>query len=139
MNQGYSTHLIYDPCDYSQRLTESTNPLKYRLYGGAYENCSKCVYNENSFYRPFDKEIVDAESELKNLTRAYSRCNGAKYNPMCKKSPSCTSTFDPSNPIVYDSSICPIIYNNIPKVNNPGYVLDMNSFCPNTVRLHTRF
>lgn len=132
MNGGDSggfNRLIYDRCEFEKRTKESTDPLSWRMYPGKYENCKKCIY-DNQFTRPFDNDIVDRESELKGISRRASRCGQFKYNPGCKKSAQCTSTFDPSNPIVLAQEVCPIIHNNIPRINGPGYTLDTEPFCP---------
>lgn len=125
MNIGSSNKQIYDNCNYQKRLYESTSPLNYRLYEGQYENCGKCKYNK--FWRPFD--LVDIESELRNQTRPLSDCDQFKYNPNCTKSKSCISTFDSSVPVVLDSSVCPIVYNNIPKTRNTGIRVPRQTYC----------
>ena len=121
MNIGGFSRSNYDTCAYEKKLSEEVSPLMYRLYEGAYENCGKC--KKDKFWRPFDKEMVDAESELKNITRRATRCPQYKYNPNCKASSVCTSTYDSSNPVVYIPEICPIIFNNIPRRTDPGYRL----------------
>jgi hypothetical protein len=125
-NFGSSNKLMYDRCAYQKDLSQSTSPLTYRLYEGAYENTEKCKH-ENKFYRPMD--LVDVESELKNITRPNSRCPQFKYNPGCVKSQSCFSTFDKSNPIVLAPEICPIVHNNIPRMNHPGYDVPKMNLC----------
>jgi hypothetical protein len=125
MNIGSSTKLIYDNCAYQKNLQISTSPLIYQLYEGKHENCTKCKHDK--FWRPFD--LVDVESELLNITRPNSKCDQFKYDPTCKKSKSCTSTFDKSVPIVYAPEICPIIKNNIPKMTTVGYELPVNDLC----------
>jgi len=116
--QGSSNRLIYDECAYAQDLNESTSPYHYRTYMGAYEHCKKCVYDK--FWHPFDAEVVDTESELKNITRPSTKCDKLKYHPSCKKSPNCMSTFDPSRPITYSPEACPVVFNNIPHLTNNG-------------------
>jgi hypothetical protein len=123
------TRLGYDRCAYQKKVYQSTEPLGYMMYPGAHENCAKCTYDEKFFPRPFDPRIVDAESELKNITRRQTRCPQYKYLPGCKKSCYCTNTFDPTNPIVMDQSICPIVHNNIPRLLGPGYDLQTEPFC----------
>ena len=125
MNTGSSNRLIYDRCAYDKELAESVAPLNYRMYSGAHENCNKCIYTK--FYRPFD--LVEQESELKNITRPATKCPSFKYNPKCKKSKSCTSTFDDSVPVVLAPEVCPIVHNNIPKTNSPGYDLPPRAVC----------
>jgi len=125
MNIGSSNRLMYDNCSYSKQLHESTSPLGYNLFQGKYENCKKCVYDHH--WRPY--QLVDIETELRNQTRPLSHCDQFKYSPTCKKSGSCLSTYDKTVPIVYAPEVCPIIYNNIPKMDNPGYTLPNPEFC----------
>jgi len=125
MNTGSSNRLLYDRCSYQQWLTESTSPLDYRLYHGAHENCNKCAHT--TFYAPYD--LVDVETELQRRNRPLSDCNMMKYNPNCKKSGMCLSTFDKSVPIVPAPEVCPIIYNNIPKVTKTGIRIPNPNFC----------
>jgi len=116
--QGSSNRLLYEDCAFAQRVSDSTSPFQYRTYMGAYENCDKCKYDK--FWRPFDVEIVDVESELKNITRPLSKCASLKYSPTCKKSAMCTSTYEPSRPIVIDPNVCPVVFNNIPRQTSNG-------------------
>lgn len=125
---GFSRNL-YDRCSYQKDIFQSVEPLGYMLYPGMYENIGKCVVNKNQFWRPFDEKIIDADSELKNITRRATRCPQYKYSPTCKKSCFCTSTFDPSNPIVMAQEACPIVRNNIPRNTNVGYKLRTEPFC----------
>ena len=118
MNQGSSNRLPYDECAYAQKLHDSTTPFQYRTYAGAYENCDKCKLDK--FWRPFDPEIVDVESELKNISRPATKCTTLKYHPSCKKSSACMSTFDPSRPVVHNADVCPVVHNNIPKITHNG-------------------
>lgn len=129
MNSGESgsfNRLRYDRCEYEKTVMESTSPLQYRMSMDAFENSNKCVYDKNSFYHPFDDKIVDTESELKGLGRSASKCSQNKYNPNCEKSSTCTSTYDPSVPIVMAQEVCPIVVNNLPKIAGPGYELNIN-------------
>ena len=128
-NPGTFNRLRYDVCAYEKDLHQSVDPLKYRLYAGQFENCDKCVFDDNSFYRPFDDAIVDMESELKGITRFASSCPQNKYSPSCKKSKTCTSTWDVSVPIVMAQECCPIVKNNIRRINNPGYELNVGLKC----------
>ena len=130
MNIGGSNRQLYDTCNYQKQLYESTAPLAYQLYFGAVENCNKCRVDR--FYTRF--MLVDVESELRNQTRPLSKCDQFKYNPNCKKSGLCMSTFDPSRPIVLAPEVCPIIYNNIPKQTHPGYHLPNPNFCKMPMR-----
>jgi hypothetical protein len=119
--QGASNRQIYDCCAYAQALQQSVDPLQYDLYFGAVENCNKCI-DKKAWFRQ-DREIVDIESDLWNITRPLTRCDGYKYNPNCKTGPNCISTFDPNAPRVLSPSLCPIVYNNIPVQTNPGYTV----------------
>jgi hypothetical protein len=133
---GGFTGTLYDKCSYQRDLSESVSPLQYQLMFAKFENCNKCVYDENSFFTKHNSRIIDTESELKNITRRYSKCPQHKYNPNCKKSCGCTSTFDRSVPTVMAQEVCPIIYNNIPPLHNRGYKLNnMGSMCPYSKRV----
>jgi hypothetical protein len=137
VNIGAYNRLSYDNCAYQKRLYESTTPLMYNLYEGKFQNCDKCTY-KNQFWRPF--ELVDLESELKNITRPNTKCPQLKYNPNCKKSKSCVSTFEPNMPVVLDSQVCPVVQNNIPRWDNPGYSVPTNNICTkNKVQQHATF
>lgn len=129
MNIGSFNKSRYDDCAYQKDLYESTSPLAYMLYFGAQENCNKCIYDK--FYVKYQPEIVDTESELLNLTRPLSKCDQFKYSPTCKRSGLCTSTFDRSNPVVLAPEVCPIVYNNIPRMTSPGYHLPNPNICKN--------
>lgn len=124
-NIGGFNRSTYDNCAYQQQLQSSVDPLAYMLYFGAHESCSKCIHDK--FYVKY--QLVDVESDLKNITRPLSKCDNFKYKQNCKKSPMCLSTFDPSVPIVPDPSICPIVYNNIPRYTSPGYKLPNQNIC----------
>lgn len=125
MNIGASNRLMYDNCAYSKALYESTSPLAYRLYQGAYESCNKCV--DKHFWAPY--QLVDIETELRNQTRPLSQCDQFKYSPSCKKSGLCLSTFNKDVPVVPSPEVCPIVYNNIPRITNKGYRLPHQGFC----------
>lgn len=117
-NQGFSTRLPYDPCAYQKLLSESTAPYAYTMLPDKYENCQRCVYDK--YTRPFDSDIVDVESELYNITRPASLCPTRKYNPNCKKSRRCISTYDPTAPVVLAPEVCPPVHNNLHWGNETG-------------------
>lgn len=125
--QGASNRQIYDCCDYAQTLQQSVDPLQYYLYFGAQESCSKCIDKKAWFKQ--DKEIVDIESDLRNITRPLSRCDQYKYNPNCKTSGECISTYDKDVPKILSPSLCPIVYNNIPVQTSPGYTVPNPYVC----------
>lgn len=126
MNQGSSNRLIYDNCAYAQWVYSSTEPLNYALYMGRNENCKKCKY-ENQFWHPYD--LVDVESELRNQTRPASSCGVYKYNPQCKTSKTCMSTFDKKAPVVLAPECCPILEQNIPRRTDPGFRVPDTNIC----------
>lgn len=107
MNQGGFTRTNYDNCAFNIRTLQSESPYENAMYQGKYEQCNKCTNGQ--FWRPYDKEVIDLESELKGLTRNLSKCNNDKYYPTCPKSSVCTNTFDPSNPVILDRDVCPVI------------------------------
>jgi hypothetical protein len=130
MNSGESGSLnrsSYDRCAYEKQIVQSTTPMLYRMSMDAYENSKKCVYNNDSFYHPYDDKIVDTESELKGLGRPLSKCGQNQYNPNCEKSSMCTSTYDPSVPVVLAQEVCPIVKNNLQKILGVGYELDIQN------------
>ncbi|QKF93962.1 hypothetical protein QKU48_gp0504 [Fadolivirus algeromassiliense] len=128
-NSGAFNRSMYDTCSYQKDLYESVSPLAYQMYFGKHENCGKCLYD--NFYVKYQPEIVDVESELRNITRPLSDCDQFKYSPTCKRSGLCISTFDKSAPVVLAPEVCPIIYNNIPKQTNPGYTVPSANICKN--------
>jgi len=125
-SEGSFNRLRYDNCAYQKALFESTDPLKYQLYQGKFEHCAKCTDN-NKFWRPYD--LVDVESDLMGINRPSSKCPQNQYNPACKKSARCMSTFDKSAPVVLAPEVCPIIRNNIPRMTTPGYSVPSGAYC----------
>jgi hypothetical protein len=133
MNSGDSgsfNHLKYDRCAYAVDLAQSVEPLQWMMYSGKFENCGKCTYNEKNFWRPFDKEVVDTESELKGISRRRTRCFQSEYSPNCKNTEKpCIGTFDANEPIVFAQEVCPIVHSGMPKIDGPGYTLNTEPFC----------
>ena len=135
--QGGSNRNIYDKCQYKQWCIDNNSPFNYIMYQGNYENINKCKFD--NFYHPYD--LVDIESELRNQTRILSNCGDKKYNPNIKnkciitknskhnipyanvKCVNGVSTFDKTVPKIAPADLCPIVYNNIPKRNCPGYII----------------
>lgn len=97
-----SNSLIYDTCEYEKRLAESTDPLNYAFFYGKFENCGKhgCVQKKNNTRY----DVVDVESELKNITRPGTLCGQFKYNPDGSNS---TITADKA-PVVLAADLCPV-------------------------------
>lgn len=133
-DSGSFNRLRYDRCAYEKDLVQSVEPLQMVMYLGKYENNSKCTYNENNNWRRFDDAIIKAENELKGISRRASNCSQFKYSPNCPLSDTCTSTFDDSVPVVLAQEVCPIIFNNIPKMTGPGYELDTETLCSRKTR-----
>lgn len=113
-----SNRLMYDTCATQQRIEDSVGELKYVMNMAKHEHPQRCGGKVPPRY-----VIVDAESELKGLTRKSSKCAQNGYDPKCKKSSTCTSTFDKSMPVVMAPEVCRIVETNLPKFNHPGYVL----------------
>lgn len=125
---GTFNRLNYDNCAYDKRLRESTSPLMYQMSRYKFENCARCTYNGKQ-YAPFD--LVEEESELRGIVRPATRCPVNMYNPTCTKSETCLSTYDKQVPVIYPPNLCPVVCNNIKKMNNPGYTLQKRDFCDN--------
>ena len=123
---GSFNRLRYDNCAYSQDLNQSTSPLNYQMSRYKFENCSACSY-DGKYFAPFD--LVDYESELKNITRPNTLCSDLKYSPTCEKSDMCISTFEQDNPVVMIRNVCPVVCNNIKKPTYPGYTLKQRDYC----------
>ncbi len=122
-NIGGSNKNTYDCCNYSQQLQQSVDPLKFQMYFGKHENCNKCIDKKVWFKQ--DPQLVNIESELLNITRPLSNCDAYKFNP------NYNSTYDPNNPVILSPSLCPIVFNNIPKQTSVGYSLPSQDICPN--------
>lgn len=110
----------YDPCAAKKQIQESVGPYTYTMFDGKFENPQKVYYDH--FTRPYDADVVDADSELSGRTRRASRCPSRKYNPNCKKSANCTSTYDSSVPVVLAPEVRPIVYNNTMWTDGTGIV-----------------
>ena len=116
MNQGMSNKPMYDDHNYNQDIMMSAHPGNYRMYVGATENAKKC--RKDNFYRKYD--LVDIETELKNMNRPLSQSPYYQYSPQCVDSGMCLSTFDKNAPTVMPPDLCPIVQNNLPKYNSTG-------------------
>jgi hypothetical protein len=125
---GTFNRLNYDNCAYDKKLKESTTPLSYHMSRFKFENCARCTYDGKQ-YAPFD--LVEEESELRGIVRPSTKCPTKLYHPNCQKSNTCQSTYDKDVPIIYPPNLCPVVSNNIKKMNNPGYSLQRRNFCDN--------
>jgi hypothetical protein len=75
---GGNTKLIYDKCQTLQKTNESVKPGDYRLFKMAHVNCEhECKPDRSTPSNAFN--VVDVESELKNITRIESKCNIARF------------------------------------------------------------
>ncbi len=103
--------LIYDSCNYNKSLKESVSPLAYQIFPEAHEHSAKCriefgqnqgttgvstPMGTNSIY---NGNLIDIESDLKNIIRYNSKCPNHKYKPhscnncnSCKKGLPCNCT-----------------------------------------------
>ena len=104
-----SNRLIYDQCEYSTRVEESTGTLAYMLNPLAHENKNKCRFelglvggNNVSLTKG---NLIDVESDLKGVTRKASLCPSRKYKNSCSTSD--VQDCQPDN-IVIDGPGCDI-------------------------------
>ena len=78
----------FDQCAYQKDLSQSTSPINYSLDPNKFYNCSDCRIefgiiggNDVSITQG---NMVDLESDLKNITRQYSKCPERQYVPYCE-------------------------------------------------------
>lgn len=108
---------LYDVCKTHIQIIDSVSPMGYQMYQGKFVNDVRCGGNKGVSL----SERIDRESELKNITRPLSDCAEMKYQPGCDNK-ICKDTFKMNNdPIPFD--ICPIVFNNMPKIKNPGFLM----------------
>lgn len=124
-NIGGLTNLTYDKCFYEQDNKQRTGPFAYQMFYGKFENDNKC--RENKIIRPFD--LVNEESELKNITRGASKCSSMKYNPGCSKGCKCNCANTCKMPTVLAPEVCPIVSSGIKKPSGINYGLPKGSCC----------
>lgn len=121
-NIGTFNRLNYDNCAYDTKLRQSTDPLQYHMSRYKFENCSRCSY-DGSFYAPYD--LVNQESELRGINRMNSRCPSKKYNGSYRNS-------KPKNmPVIYPPELTPVVWTNIKKKQDKGYILEPQPYCEN--------
>ena len=106
---------IYDKCYVERKNTEQRNQFENVMYFGYNENASKCNGPESYESTVYPFNLVDVESELKNIgLRKCSLCNQTAYKPE-KTPPTMTTTQVPiCNPDIY-----PVVENNIKKDTEP--------------------
>lgn len=78
--------LADDTCYYGKALEQSVNPLAYMLDPIKYEHCKPCrnkmgIVGGLAASQVDGPSLVDTESELRNQTRAHSRCPDLKFMP----------------------------------------------------------
>ena len=76
------TRLIYDKGTTNNQNTQNMGPINYQLDFNYAENNTKCLYNNQNWTRQ-NPHIVNAESELKNITRIASKDPAKQYNSNC--------------------------------------------------------
>lgn len=80
------TRSFYDGCNLNKWHQESIGPFTYLTDPTVVENSGSCFQatfpqRQHSQFQSIPPEIVQAESELRNITRIASRCPEVKYNP----------------------------------------------------------
>lgn len=79
----------YDSCEYDKYLQETNGPYQW-LAQNVYENKDECHVEQSPYMRGvaahgINRNVIDIESELLNITRPNSRCPDLKYNPTIHK------------------------------------------------------
>jgi len=108
-NNEYNSH--------GRILSDITNPFLIRTQRYQYENKKPCLQNtpnilQNNYFNNYlpDKDLVDMESELRGITRYYSKLPSSKYQGFC------TGTNDKNIPVCINknpiSQKCSIKQNN---------------------------
>jgi hypothetical protein len=105
---GANDSINTDCCKYRQDVTMSTAPYYYYTYFGQGENCNRFVTDGPHFKQ--DLDIVDAESDLKNLMNPLSKCDEYKFRR--------NQTVNPPN--VVSPSLYPIVYSNMERPRTNG-------------------
>lgn len=126
MNTGYSSRTKDDKCCKGLRENTSSLPGTYRLEPLHAENPHKWVNHhvvngkKAEIIHKQDSRIVDAESELKNLTRHLSNCPEEKFHPDCAGLEHCmtTNSMDHVNP---DPTLHNIVHSNTKKQSEPHF------------------
>ena len=124
---GYNSRFLYDQCTFDQNLKSSTEPCRYQLLVGKFENnnmtikngpckdnlkklgCEPCNLNSNANIEAKWDTIgkrTDIESDLWIMNRPNTRCVDLKYHPC---GPSCDKKSckkDCPNHIVVNTRVC---------------------------------
>ena len=125
MSTGSSNRLIYDNCFNEQRNTERVSPLEYQLYDGKYRTCNWCGTKNTPLNSELQfNERVDIETDLFNISRKQSRCDGQKYKPPCDNPTSCQlNNNNFVNHLVCDREV---VWTNLIKPTNTGLPSNYN-------------
>lgn len=77
--------LIYDSCEYQQRLHESTGQMSYVMDPIKYEHCNKCRMElgivGGTAVSHVAGNLVDLENDLRGQNRPATHCPSYKYLP----------------------------------------------------------
>jgi hypothetical protein len=128
MSTGSFNRQPYDDCEYHQRNMERVAPLQYQLYGGKYLTCNWCGKKNAPLTSELQfKDRVTIESDLLNITRKQSRCDGAKYQPPCNDTTNCP--IPNGNFINHLNCVRDVVWTNLVKPTTPGFTEEqLNSF-----------
>ena len=76
---------IYDECEVKSSDEQSVAPFNWTTDPAVVENKMSCFHAASPYshnpYKSIPVDAIDAESDLKNLTRNLSRCPEKKFNP----------------------------------------------------------
>jgi hypothetical protein len=83
-----SNRILYDTCEYKERLVENVNQLQYTLDPVKFYHPEPCrmqlgVVGGNNVSQ-IKGNLVDLESDLLNITRKYSECPSEKFKSLCE-------------------------------------------------------
>jgi hypothetical protein len=78
-----SNRLLYDPCEYTQKLHESVSSANFVLDPVKYEHVNKCRHEfgllGGTNVSHVAGNLVDLENDLRGQTRPMTKCSGYKY------------------------------------------------------------
>lgn len=85
---------LYDDCNLEKKQQESSGPFNwvtdplYKNTQNVYVSASPYMQNQ---YKTVPSNVIDIETDLKNMNRPLSRCPEARFNPLvnCKDCSSC--------------------------------------------------
>ena len=83
-----SNRILYDTCEYKERLFESVNQLEYTLeplqfYHPTQTRMQLGTVGGNNVSQ-IKGNLVDLESDLFNITKKYSECPSEKFKSLCE-------------------------------------------------------